>query len=96
MAETHGLITDDDLDSLDSLDVDTMTVAVSDLEGLARRLRARWVADALDELVGRLKEHKQWCRDHVQDQLDSGRIAGVSEALIVARTLAGEYRDGTR
>jgi thioredoxin-like negative regulator of GroEL len=107
--DTHGLITDDDADvaikawlawsvaeySAAPTDVDPRQMAAA-LEAAASCLRGRWVADALDELIGRLKEHQQWCRDHAQNQLDHARIAGVGEALIVARTLAGEYREGTR
>lgn len=44
------LITDDDLDCLDTLKADG-TMSASDLYVLAPRLRARWVAEALEEIV---------------------------------------------
>jgi len=48
---TPPLVTDEDLDCLDTLTADG-TMQVSGLYVLAPRQRARWVADALDNVAG--------------------------------------------
>lgn len=63
------------------------------LEEVAPRLRARWVAEALEKLGADLKGHEDWLRERT---FNVERIVGVSEAVATVRTLAAEYRDGKR
>lgn len=84
---THELITDDDLDSLDTLDVDKMTLSASDLYVLASRLRARYAAEALEDAAAN-PTATLW------DEVIKRGVPAVSASDL--RVLAAEYRSGVR
>lgn len=70
-------------------------VAVA-LDPRLRVLRARWVAEALEELARQAGEHVAWLTARVQDQADRARIVGAREVLEMAQRSAAEYRAGAR
>lgn len=86
MAETtRTLISDEDLDCLDTLDADG-GMNVSDLYVLAPRLRGRWVAEALESAADGGSPMDDLAGDLTVSAVTSTRL----------RHLAAEYRAGTR
>lgn len=68
----------------------------AEAEGLARRLRARWVVEALDDLAQQAGEHVAWLRSRAQDQSDHARVVGAREVWEMTRRHAAEYQGGAR
>lgn len=103
---TRTLITDEDVRHLIG-GCDFITAGAEDLaikpESLrwalkttAARLRARWVAEALEAATNELISFTDEAQDAAQDSLDRARMVGLNDAGLILRAVAAEYRGGKR